>query len=277
MFYWINKLKFWISSVIDGSFGIALWHLGNVGLMKSGEDRFYYILYVVAIIAIAIKIIYSVILKLNEKKYIDIEDECKVYKSYYSILKSNIRSVLDSYLEDSANKLEFHLQHHKIDRITLFVSINQKEIFLVSRYSENKALNKIDQQKKYNIDQGAIGKALQHTWHFQSAIPDPKKEPVKYKKYQADQYGINGPSVTKLSMKSRLYASQRVDISANISNGTDVFGIIILESEDNKRFTEEEVKLELENLTMKISPLLQMIDKVIEDSSNNLSIEVKTK
>jgi hypothetical protein len=181
------------------------------------------------------------------------------YNDLLSVLRKShslVDNIIAHLLSQSANELNFKSQPLKQDRITIFIK-KDGGFFALSRYSENNEFRLIDNSKTYRNGCGCISLAWDHAWVFDDELPDPINFD-NYKAHQRRSYKYKDAEIRDFTMKSRLYASLRIQSYNNKS-----LGVIVLESEKYKRFSEEEAKLALSKLATNVFPLLEDIEDIV--------------
>lgn len=107
------------------------------------------------------------------------------------------------------NKLKFGSGNDKTERISLYV-YNGHNFNLIVRYSKNPKF-KSPGRGIYPVDQGCVGKAWEHGWHYDDKFPCPKNNKTEYEEYSKKEYFLPSKISKTLNMQSRLYAALRID------------------------------------------------------------------
>lgn len=165
----------------------------------------------------------------------ELEDEAK-------LLTENIRNLLDGYLFNLAShKLGFGSRVSKCERITLYVQDSGKCFVPVGRYASNPD-NQSRGRTSYPINQGCIHEAWANGWYFDDSFPDPVEDSTGYIAKHA-MFGVPKTTADKLTMKSRQYCGCRI----MDERGKHPIAVLVVESTDQGRFTETELRDALSN------------------------------
>lgn len=243
----------WIMPVLTAASALAGAYLGN-SFQGTFEFSHLNLLCIVVIILLAVIQYITAIANEHYKVVIKKLGECE---KRYMALFDNIQTAIDGLSIQASNNLEFHLQEKKIDRLTVY-SYTEGGFFALSRRSENPLYSFIRKEQVYPIEEGCIGKGWEHGWWFESELPCPKTQLTSYREVNGSKYGLRKSRVTKLRMKSRLFAVSRVQKDGKL------LGVVVLESEDKDRFLEENSKVVLELLSSQIAPLLLGLNEHME-------------
>ena len=176
---------------------------------------------------------------------------------------------INKILIDCALRLNFSSEPYKGDRLTIF-GLRGDSFFAISRYSEHSEFHTINSNKHYALNKGCIAKGYAHGWHFVSAnIPSYDKSPKEYSDFFRHSYNLKHNDIRDLSMKSRLYAVQRIS-----RRGEKDLGVVVFESLRPNRITEEQIRNELQKIAELSYGYLKVLDMKAEQISSEFDIEI---
>lgn len=157
--------------------------------------------------------------------------------------------------------LEFGTRRENTERITIY-SYNGKGLFTPSvRYSPLPHFTKI-RRHGYRDGEGIIAKAWHHGRAFANDYPDPNGDLNAYIARCAED-GIDPAVVRNIRMKSRLYYGWRV-----VGNTRrEPLAVIIVESLDSARYTEEELDTVFERHADFISSVVEVLASRMPDAT----------
>jgi hypothetical protein len=160
--------------------------------------------------------------------------------------------VCDGYLQDLGRALQFGQQQKNTERITLYVHDGQR-FRPVGRFSFNQAHIKRG-RTYYPENQGCIGEAWKHDWCFK-ILSDFEVDQAGWYKENA-KLGMKKTVCDKLSMKSALLCACTLSNSQN----PKPVAVLVVESTDPSRYSEDELKLILtEDRRSYIARLVEML------------------
>lgn len=190
--------------------------------------------------------IWAIYVDQDRKKWIsDLEGEVieareaakRVSKAYEKLLE-HIATYSEGFLLGLAKDLGFPSNTKYSDRISLYSHDQENGVFVqAARFSFNSNLSGKG-RAMYSDTEGCIGKAWEHGEHFDNKFPDYENKPKDYIAEQQTRYNIGHDDTKNLTMKSRLYYATQV----RSANGMRPLAVIVVESEDNARWTESEIK-----------------------------------
>lgn len=222
-----------------------IWDLENCGL------------FIIAIIALWDSAYANKIkddLKKKDETIAVLKKEIKRQKVALSQFREFIDDMIMGHLAAAANQLNFEKEEEKLDRITVFVLANNS-FFALARFSLNPDYQNIDTEKNYDCHKGAISKGYANGWHYIGGDDrkDHRNNMGAYTKWLKNSYGYSKEEVEDMTMKSLCYAVKRMN------KREKCLGVIVLESITPQRFTEDEAKVVLEQLSKNIDPILKTI------------------
>lgn len=174
-------------------------------------------------------------------------------------MRTNVRAVIQSMAEALGKELNFAADVDKGDRVTIYYIDPAKDNFArgLARHSENPIYDRLkDGNKNYDI-KGSMKVAWEKGWDFKDKIPCPEKQPRAFFKFyekNISKYSITPEMLEKTKMKSRLYAVARCSY-----NGQK-YGVIVVESKNEKRFEEKKIKNKIEKYASLIAPFMSIIE-----------------
>jgi hypothetical protein len=170
----------------------------------------------------------------------------------------NIHALFEAVLLSLANKLE--VDERGTERVSIYVHRLETNTFVpCGRFSHNPIL-KAKGRTSFPDDQGCIAKAWEEDWHFCVDFPDPSRT-GPYVDYLLHTYGIPRDVGRSLKMKPKLIAAKRISL-----NGSGV-AIIVFESTDQGKFTEEQLKGRLAAASVEYAQMIKSIQKYIPNPS----------
>lgn len=131
-------------------------------------------------------------------------------------------------------KLKF--KHDGSDRISLYWADGRGNFVRAARFCQNPKWNS-GGRGFYPGNQGCLGKAWETSWCYDAGFPDPNTDWVTYKNRQA-MGGVSEADLQGFGMKSRFYFGVRF----SDADGRKPRGVIIVESTNPARFTEDELR-----------------------------------
>lgn len=188
-----------------------------------------------------------------ENKIKDKDDELKEYSNQIIAIHKNIYLLFDGFLINLAKK------HHVVDdpesRISIYVRDPVNENFVpCGRYSSNADWRKRGREILPG-DQGCIAKAWNIKWCFDANFPEDRKN---HSTYSQKNYNIDKKIHRNINMLSRLYAVLRLE-----NDEKEHFAIIVFESLNKDRFSEDEIKDILDDVAEKFTDSISVFQKQI--------------
>lgn len=202
-----------------------------------------------------IKIMSSLKKSLNESNETITKQEKKLEEQINQInaVDDNIFMLFDGYLIDFAKRLK--IDNDPKSRISIYVHDRDNKSFSsCARYSYNPSLcNK--GRRKYPDAQGCIAVAWSHKWCFDNKFPLKRSLHANrcLKKYKIDQ-----KTHDNMNMLPGLYAALRLENAAKRP-----LAIIVFESEDKKRFSQDEIKKILDDGAKKFTDSISVFQEQI--------------
>lgn len=179
--------------------------------------------------------------------------QLEVTSSKLGIISENVRNLFDGYLYKlSSQKLGFGEAGENNERITIYIHDRTNKFIPFGRYSQNPTYKKAG-RAQYPDHEGCIAKGWQNRWHFESSLTD-----RNYEKSNLEKYNISKPTLDGIKMKSKMYAVMRVDSTAG-----EQLAVIVVESTDSARFTEDFLKEKLEQECPFIAELITKLGEHI--------------
>lgn len=155
------------------------------------------------------------------------------------IISENVSELFDGYLYRLAAKLGFGSKSTNCERITLYIHDKDNSFIQCGRYSANPQYKGVN-RATYSDGEGCIAKGWQNGWHFDNSFPCPEDDRGGYIDYCLSEYSIQRNTTKKIKMKSRLYAVSCV------KKNEEPFAVIVVESLNMDRFSEDTLKTTLE-------------------------------
>lgn len=163
-----------------------------------------------------------------------------------SQLSDVCRTLLDTFLRDIGGQLSFSQTGNT--RVSLYIyDSTRSKLFAAGRFSWNPELIKKG-RTSFPLDQGCIGRAWREDWHFNNSFPDDPREALEVR---ASQYSMTRNIGKNLTMSPLLIAAKRL----SKSNG-EHYGVVVVESKDRSRYTEDDLKANMKAIEERIGPLL---------------------
>lgn len=179
-----------------------------------------------------------------------------------------LEATLEKYGEDNYSLFQYvlagifkSLSLNGTDRVSLYKK-EKENLVLMGRYSINPDYNKVT-KRVYPISEGYIGKAMKDGSFFIDNIPefkDGKRE--EYYSFVCNSCNIQKDIVRNLSMKSRTYYCKALTDSME----TERKAVIVFESLEANRFTEEQVKGVLEPEEKKLTAFIEKLRFRVPDT-----------
>ncbi len=163
-----------------------------------------------------------------------IEKELQDYEAQTNIISEQVRNLFDGYLYNLANRLYFG-KFENNERISLYIHDSNNTFIPCGRFSQNPKYRN-PSRTSYPDDEGCIAKGWEHGWFFDNNFPCPEAEQSNYRDRCLHEFNIPRNTTRAVNMKSRLYAV------LTIKNNGDLFGVLVVESTQGDRFSEEQIK-----------------------------------
>lgn len=210
-------------------------------LIKGCENRpewWYYALSLLFIAACILLIVIGIYEAIMSKTYTEVVNINKSYQEDRKQVNNLINRFRDLYPKALCEELNFSDQKND-NRMTFFLYDKEKDNFLnFSRRSSNPAFLESSRQGLYSREKGCICKAWEKGFHFDNGFPNPDNI-RRYCDYTIKQkYNFLQKEVENLRMKSRLYCAW----SIKDMDGVHDVAVIVIESTDPNKWTEEELK-----------------------------------
>ncbi|MCC9655601.1 hypothetical protein [Rhodopirellula halodulae] len=156
------------------------------------------------------------------------------------LIAENVQNLVEGYLfRFATGLLGFGTRDVNSERVTLYFHDPAGNFIPIGRYSENQAYRQLGKSKHSNC-KGCIGRAWNDDWCFDDNFADPERAWKGYVR-QHERYGFDETAVEGFSMRSRLYCGCRIkDTDEN-----EPIAVIVIESTEPDRFTEDELKAAL--------------------------------
>lgn len=212
------------------------------------KDWSFWIFILSSIIQLSLTVIYNIFC---QPTIYELESKLHLANSKNASVLERLKDLFYGYLSIFAdNKLKFGLKNDKTERISLYI-YNGNNFNLIVRYSKNPKF-KSPGKGIYPVDQGCLGKAWEHDWHFDDKFPCPKNKKTEYEDYSNKKYLLPKKVSKALNMQSRLYAALRID-----GHDKKPLAIIVVESINEKRYKESEIKALLKEQKEPLSHLIE--------------------
>ena len=204
----------------------------------------------------------------TEKKLEEITTERDCYKNIVMKTSDDATEKIRNKIMETAQKLKFYARNNKTDRITVYALLNDS-FYALSRFSLNPQYNKIDNNKIYPFNKGCIAEGYKDGFFYDSGkdFPNPLTDYPKYADYTRQKYHYTHSEVKNMSMHSVCYAVTR------IYKEDKYLGVIVLESTEMNRFTEQDARDHLSILANRIYPFLNILDIKAQEQSKNIIIK----
>lgn len=262
-----DKLDY-VGTFLDILYFFAGVILGRNGLIPGKIINFQFTQIVGAYIIIMVWAFIKMLQVHNRKSITAISTERDCYKNIVIKTSDDATEKIRNKIMEAAKKLQFYIKTNKTDRITVYALLNDS-FFALSRFSLNPKYQKIDNNKIYPFDKGCIAEGYKNGFFYESGeeISDPIKNYQDYSDYTRHKYHYTHSEVKNMSMHSVCYAVKR------IYKEDRCLGVIVLESTEKNRFSENEAKDVLSNLARKIYPFLNILDIKAKEQSQRLIIK----
>ncbi|MCB9983725.1 MAG: hypothetical protein H6861_08675 [Rhodospirillales bacterium] len=155
------------------------------------------------------------------------------------VISENVSELFDGYLYRLATKLGFGTQTANCERITLYIHDKNGSFIQCGRYSANPQYRGVN-RTNYPDTEGCIAKGWENGWHFDASFPCPDTDKAGYIDYCLNEYSVPRNTTRRIKMKSRLYAVSCV------KKNEESFAVIVVESLEMDRFSEDILKVALE-------------------------------
>lgn len=172
-------------------------------------------------------------------KFRELQSELENYQSKYDVVSDQVRNLFDGYLYNLANRLDFGKSSENNERISLYIHDKNNNFIPCGRYSANPKYRQ-PTRTSYPDNEGCIAKGWENGWYFDDNLPCPNAKLRDYIDHCLHTFQIPRNTTRAMKMKSRLYAVM------SINNNGDIFGVIVVESTKENRFSEQEIKPLLE-------------------------------
>lgn len=179
-----------------------------------------------------------------------------------------LEATLEKYGEDNYSLFQYvlacifkSLSLNGADRISLYKK-DKENLILMGRYSIYPDYNNV-KKRVYPVSEGYIGKAMKDGSFFIDDIPefiDGKRE--EYYSFVCNSCNIPKDTVRNLSMKSRTYYCKALTNSME----TERTAVIVFESIEANRFTEEQIRNVLEPEEKKLTAFIEKLRFKIPDT-----------
>lgn len=259
----LNKHSLWlnpVSAITAGTTGafinyefsgqFAKLHPIQIAVLQSIIDNLWW----VTIIASAVFLVVAIndgfaknTIDRLEKK-LEKEQECN------DLIGQNVKDLFDGFLFRLSNTLGFGVNATNCERITLYIHDSKNKRFIpCGRFSQNAKYSQPG-RIEYPEEEGCIGEAWQHGWHFTTLSPNPS---IRVNEHQ-QMYRIKKAVSSKLKMPSVQYAAMRVS-----SNDGKNYGVLVVESTEDNRFAEKNLRNSLEEQKHFLSELIPRLRQYI--------------
>jgi hypothetical protein len=179
------------------------------------------------------------------------------------LFSENIRNLFEGYLYRFGAKIGFGTRAQFNERVTLYIHNDTKNTFVpCGRYSANPKY-KGPGRPEYPHNSGCISISWEHGWCFDNRFPS---DADGWHERNETEYGLSRAESQNLTMQSRLYAAMRV----NASNDAPI-AVIVVESLEHDRWSEEFLKSEMEAQRAYICELVVQLRKYIPQLSSALA------
>lgn len=204
--------------------------------------------------------IITVVEILNRKTIENLEKKNKEYELLSETISENLKELFNGFLYRFAiSQANFTTN----ERITLYIHNGENSFIPFGRYSQNTKYSKAG-RASYPDNEGCIAKGWEKKWYFDNAFPTDDKE---YLNTTKQKYLIDTKIVSKIKMKSKLFAVLRLD------NKSKSIGLIVVEWIDGNKYSEKMIKKILENQQQYLSEMICSLEKYIPKPSNAKGLE----
>lgn len=263
-----RKILFWLHVLnisLSGFVSFFVEKLFNREPLSDNQKT--YFIFVVLII------IYLFITEYKSKEYSksiekELQDIKNINKDLFLVILSftqahtgNFGKILADYfnkrIKSFGNKMGFGNQIEKNDRITLYY-YDGIHFRVLTRHSLNPELKKIDADKTYPQNKGAIARGFRNVFYAtkKNEIPDRNKNQADYEKCLKDDFQFTEEDIKGISMHCRYFAVQQITLEHSEKNKW--YALIIIESLQTDRYKEKLIKETLNDLSEEISPMLKI-------------------
>lgn len=194
------------------------------------------------------------------KRLTALSKELDEAKESVEILAQNAQSVCEGFLQDLARgPLDFGAQAQNNERVTLYVHDSERHFQPIARFSFNQSFMKRG-RSRYPENQGCIGRAWEHGWCFEILPTDSDEWEAA-----CTEQGVPRTVAKALNMKSRLYCACAIQIDST----PKPIAVIVIESTDPTRYTEEQLEAVLTNdRSSYVGRLIEMLRPYLGDLGN---------
>ncbi len=238
----IFKHAIWLDWLLPALMTISGAFIGyDIHKLEIGSHYFYIAEFIVPQLGWVLigSIVFYILIKITEAiakpRLQKMENELKDFKAKDSIISEQVENLFDGYLYNLAGLLKFGEGEQDCERISLYIHDNDKTFIPCGRYSANPKYKKRT-RSSYPDHEGCIAKGWENGWHFDDKFPCPNTEKATYIDYCLKEYDIQRNTTRKINMQSRVFAVLR------IKNDADPLVIIVVESIENTRFIENDIK-----------------------------------
>ncbi|OLA64952.1 MAG: hypothetical protein BHW56_08495 [Acetobacter sp. 46_36] len=247
---------------------IAALILGQYGLNPGKFINFQFLIIVGAYTIILIWAIIKIIQVKEEQNIIEVMAERDCYKNIVIKTSDDATAKIRNKVMEAAKKLQFYSKSNKNDRITVYALLNES-FFALDRFSLNPQYNKINNSKIYPFNKGCIAEGYKDGFFYESGekFPNPINNLTEYVDYTRHKYNYTHSEVKNMSMHSVCYVVVR------IHKEDKCLGVIVLESTEKNRFSQQSAKEVLLTLAKKIYPFLNILDIKAQELSRNVVIK----
>ena len=201
----------------------------------------------------------TIIDNINRKSIASMSAELDKLKLITGKISENTKELFNGYFYRlSKSKLSFSSN----ERITIYLHNGSETLVPFARYSSNPKYS-MSGRDSYPINQGCIGKGWEHGWHFENTLTKDN-----YEQINNDVYNMSTDIVEKLNMKSKLYASIRID---DLSGHP--LAIVVVESLEKNKYSEVQIKKILDEHKTYLAEMVTTFEDYIPSPSAAYRIE----
>lgn len=247
---------------------IAALIIGQYGLNPGKIITFKFLMIVSAYIILFMWALIKLLQVKKEQSLVEVMAERDCYKNIVIKTSDDATEKIRNKVMETAKKLQFYSKSNKNDRITVYALLNES-FFALDRFSLNPQYNKINNSKIYPFNKGCIAEGYKDGFFYESGeeFPNPISSFTQYIDYTRHKYHYTHSEVKNMSMHSVCYAVIR------IHKEDRCLGVIVLESTEKNRFSQQTAKETLSALARKIYPFLNILDIKAQEQSRNLVIK----
>lgn len=262
--FWLRHIAPWVScvAVLSGSFLTydfsklqahypdwpGLFHLMDSGLL----------LWVFLVTAILTAVM-TWLSAIRQKSLDSLTQQLRERQDAIDQISQNIKYVFDGLLLNLSKKLGFN--RNDKTRLSIYIHDPERKSFvLCGRFATNPLHRQPGNRTSYPDSQGCIGKGWLDGWHFDNTFP---ADVDGHRDQCQKQYGIPNKTHNRMRMRSRLYATKRLEDS--LSNA---WGVLVIESLQEDRFEEATLKANLDDIADDFAELIRSLRPYIPNPND---------